>query len=325
MKYRYSSIASRRLCMKAVRKKRAGGGRFSGASGLVAENKELKCQIEKVRLDLAASGNKIKYFSREYDSVCNSRSWLYTAPIRAFLDAIILFRQQAGQLAVSLKRSFMSAVSIFGRPCRDWVAIANGFSGNIAIVQSADENPGYSSRLPMDFARALASTGYLVFFTSWQLGETGVVGQADLNHPGIVPVSRTDFLAAVARLRSGKSGTRLCVITAPCQSLVSQVPSLRSAGFSIIVDIVQDRETAGSSGYSCWYEKDSEEQAVLCADLVVVASPPLSEKYSHLRRDIICLDYHVPSDSDDDTAAENRCNQLLMRAASKTYMSDLYA
>lgn len=325
MLHHSKSITGCKSYNKLVSRQRARIRQLSADTfSLAAACKSLQAKNDKNELAFAECKSKCKSVQREYESLCNTKSWLYTAPIRKLLDRAIKVPQQARHWAESFYRCIASAGRLLGLPANDWVETANRFKGNIAVVLAMIENGDKSGQPSMQLAEFLSANGYLVVFAYWQEGSTGKAKLAFTRHATIVTVRQDEFVARLSTLHPEKRSAPLCFIAAPCPSMVRQLPALRSAGFSIVIDLMQDWEASHVKGASAWYEKEIEEQAVLSADKVVV-SPPLEQKFSHLRADIVCINNDAAAAVDPQMTAEDRCTQLLRQTTGALYMRNIYA
>ena len=94
-----------------------------------------------------------------------------------------------------------------------------------------------------------------------------------------------DFLDLHVALPS-RDQEALYLLTMPAAVLINCVPNLRSKGYAIIYDVMDDWEEFFNSGQAPWYVKELEAQLVLQSDLVCGVSPALVDKFSAIRTDI---------------------------------------
>jgi hypothetical protein len=325
MLHHSKSIAGCKSYNKLVSRQRARIRQLSAdKSSLAVACKSLQAKNDKNELESAEYKSKFKSLQREYESLCNTKSWLYTAPIRKLLDRAIKVPQQVRHWTESFCRFIASVGSLLGFPANDWVETANRFKGNIAVVLTMIENADKNGQPAMQLAEFLSANGYLVICAYWQEGSEGKAKLTSARHATIVTVHQDEFVARLSQLHPEKGSAPLCFIAAPCPSMVRQLPALRSAGFSIVIDLMQDWEASHVKGQSAWYEKEVEEQAVLSADKVVV-SPPLEQKFSHLRADIVCINNDAAAAVGPQMMTEDRCTQLLRQTTGTLYMRNIYA
>lgn len=325
MNHRKRSTAGLKVYNKIVSRQLARIRQLSADnSAIAADCQRLSGEKERNQLMIAEYKAKLNALRREYESLCNTKSWLYTAPIRKFLDKAIKVPLKARHSAEYLSRFVATFRSLSGFPCNDWVETVNRHKGSVAVVQTAIEGSDFVSQQTINLAEYLVQNGYLVIFVYLHVSSMAKQRQIQDKHPDIIKITNHEFVSQAAKLHPGRDGSLLCFIAAPARNLVEQLPVIRSAGFAIVVEIVRDWEASHANGQAEWYEKASEEQVVLSADLIVV-SASLKHKFAHLRRDIVSIDGHDAAAGDNLGTAAKQCEQLLKHTTRKMYMRNIYA
>jgi len=293
-------------------------------AALLVELDQLIKENEIIKIKIAGYRGKIKAILGAYENLWHSKSWAYTASIRAFLDKIPRMRYRVGQLAAYFKRFVPNVGSFFGFSCNDWVETVNHFEGHIVIMQQvALTNPDQIGQ-HIKLTEFLAGNGFLVIH-SWCCDSRDKFVRVPMRHPAVINIPFLEFIAKAAELHPEKRNSQFLFITAPITSVVNMLPVLRSAGFTICVDIMRDWAAASAKNQADWYESVSEEHAILCADLVAVGSAALEDKFSGLRRDIICINYPEPTSNDEPMLLASRYERLLNAAIRSSYLRNIYA
>lgn len=244
----------------------------------------LQQQLQAQQLELAALRDQLRITEKKYDDICNSVIWRKTKWLREALDYAKNWRSSRSQLGDELQDGWRR---IFGSADynSDWLGVLRSWPGSVAIVQSAFEFDETVNQRPINLAKYLAQQGFMVIFVAWQWHENERLRQAyRFVAENILQVPYYDFINQASKLDQRLNGSLF--LTFPAADLVRQFAPLRSAGYAIVYDIMDDWEEFHRVGQAVWYERDLEEQVILAADLVTVVSAPLRMKFSHLRNDI---------------------------------------
>lgn len=247
----------------------------------------LRRRLEEQRLELTALRNQLRSIENKYDDICNSIIWRKTKWLRDTLDYLKNWRGGYFFLRDAIRNRLLSARPASSGRCYDWPAHIAAWRGKVAIVQSIFEFDPLLNQRPVNLAKYLSSQGFLVIYVAWQKSES-----ANLKHSfrfvadNILQVPFFTFIQNVKRLDTRRNGDATLFVTFPAAALVRQFSALRSAGYAIVYDIMDDWEEFNRFGQAVWYERGVEEQAVLAADLVTVVSEPLLLKFNYLRSDI---------------------------------------
>lgn len=295
-------------------------------SRLDNECSELAMLLAKRELELAECRYRLKAVIKIYEDICNSRTWQITAPIRKFLDKITKSLCKADTVSQSGKDLALTIATLLGKTGSHWLDTVNGCKGKVAVLQGAFDYDDYLNERLVKLAEFLVENGYLVLFaTVAGCGKNKLKNAVLEGNSRIIQLSNDELLNKIDQLQLQRDLSHICFISFPTRTLVEFLPSFRQAGFSIVVDLLGDWESSHEKGQAVWYEKASEEQAVLYSDLVEVASLSLKQKFSHLRKDILCIDERPSVDGDKFIDTAYRFEQLLSETTSKSYMRNIYA
>lgn len=179
--------------------------------------------------------------------------------------------------------SQQEGVSILEAP--QWLLMANE-SESLAIVPCGFEFDELVNQRPINFAKCFSGDGVRTLFVSWQWSPDERQEKADSEvYPNVWQVSLYEFLKYLPLLKGDRKES-IYLATLPAEILVDPMYLLRSKGFKIIYDVMDNWEEFFKAGQAPWYKTEAEELAVLSADGVTVVTPALREKFLHLRNDI---------------------------------------
>ena len=170
-----------------------------------------------------------------------------------------------------------------------WIRLANS-AAKLAIIPCSFEFEELVNQRPINAAKYFADQGYFVIFVAWQWfpKERLAKGSAEVSL-NIFQVPLFDFISAIGQLTDRSDPDSLYLVTLPAQPLVQTVQALRYKGVAIIYDIMDEWECFAQVGQAPWYDEQLERSLVLESDHVTAVSPPLADKFSDLRRDIIII------------------------------------
>jgi glycosyltransferase involved in cell wall biosynthesis len=158
---------------------------------------------------------------------------------------------------------------------------------SIAIIPCAIPFSATLNQRPISCARYLADHGTTVLYVAWQWSPEEAVPQAGEEvYPRVFHLPLYGFLNHVESIASASYAKSSYFCTLPSPSLVEVVRPLRSAGYHVHYDIMDDWEGFHSGGEAPWFSAAVEREIVLLADTVSAVSDKLVQKFDHLRSDI---------------------------------------
>ena len=168
---------------------------------------------------------------------------------------------------------------------QDWI-FAVRYARKIVIIPCGFEFDELVNQRPINAAKYFAQQGYVVLFIAWQWSRGDIMtkkpGQV---YQDIYQVPLFDFIDYKNHLPV-KQTDAMYFLTLPAPILVDLVPTLRSKGYSIIYDIMDEWEAFHESGQAPWFDRDVELSMVLQSDVVSAVTPALVSKFSGIRTDI---------------------------------------
>lgn len=275
-----------------------------------AEAATLRESLEQAQSERDAALRKVNDLQYLVNALRSSTSWRVSAPIRAagtlvrkatqfgvknaarisfvrnrirtegVLSTAEWLRQRAtkGKHACTLPSSHQfEAVSLFDNLTR---------SPKVAVIPCAFEFDELANQRPINLAKFLSQNGYFVVFVAWQwspheqLAKSGTVV-----HENVIQISLYQFIHDVKFFLKKRSKDGLFFVTFPAAAFLEPLYHLRSKGFTIVYDIMDDWEEFAKVGQAPWYQREIEDRIVLEADIVCGVSKPLVEKFSYLRSD----------------------------------------
>ena len=162
-----------------------------------------------------------------------------------------------------------------------------GHIKGIAILPSAFEFDEVYNQRTINLAKYLAVEGYAVIYVAWQWQKDEVLEksyQCFLNKIYQVPLF--DFLETQLDMLDGLQDKKY-IITFPAKPFYDLIPNLRTMGFAVVYDNMDEWEEFHLTGEAPWYSREIEEAIILNADAIFCVSQPLKEKFEFLRSDIV--------------------------------------
>lgn len=284
---------------------------FDALSG---EVQALRVRNEESRAHIDSVERALWERTRECERMTASLSWRITHPIRFLRALLVLPMPEKKELVYSALRSTFWSMPeplrrrmdrlrtrVGNRHARravatvqdaqspevaDWLSKAAS-AERIAIVPSAFEFDELANQRPINLAKYLASKGYLVVFAAWQWSRGEQLSKSNrMVFPGIWQIDMYALIDHLAELAPRHDRESVYFLTLPAPELVGLHRVARQKGLSVVYDILDEWEAFNAVGQAPWYSRGHEEEAVLAADVVVAVSPPLVEKFGHLRTDL---------------------------------------
>lgn len=164
----------------------------------------------------------------------------------------------------------------------------NGEIKGIAIVPSGFLFDELYNQRTINLAKYLAENKLGVLYVPWQWEpQEEVENNLQEVYPNVYQIALYDFLQnQVSFSLFSKMKTKQFYITFPTELFYIHSEFLRSLGFSIVYDVMDEWEEFYKVGQSPWYKREIEEATVLASDAISVVSQPLKQKFAHLRSDI---------------------------------------
>lgn len=286
---------------------------------------KISTELDSIKDDLSKQKNDNKFLQdhvselkeivRQKDGLINilknSTSWRITKPLRIagdfskkikladFFHFLLksfykilpesIKRRLYGLKAKYLNKRYSSfvdsqeSVSLLDAP--EWLLVANECQ-KLAVVPCGFEFDELVNQRPINFAKCFSQRGVKTLFVSWQWGPDEQQERAGSEvYPNVWQVPLYDFVKYLPLL-NGDRQESIYLATLPAEILVDPMYLLRSKGFNVIYDVMDNWEEFFNAGQAPWYSAEAEELAVLSADGVTVVAPALREKFLHLRKDI---------------------------------------
>jgi SAM-dependent methyltransferase len=233
-----------------------------------------------------------------------SRSWRITAPLRALqlMRRGLTVAPSFAPLETPELPAHPSLVSVSGAPTtlRESTMLepqieavrqrlASGLRSGLTIVTCGFDFDITVNQRPINLAREAVATGHSVIFVAWEWSpDQPSAFRNQLFEGDILQVGRFDFIARAELFADlvRAADESIYVLSVPSRDLCDAQHALRSAGCTVVYDIMDDWEHFALVGQAAWFERQAEENAVLSADVVTAVSPPLAAKFGSLRRDI---------------------------------------
>lgn len=272
-------------------------------------------KIADQNMQIATLNQKIYEQNNQIQVFQTSRSWRWTRPLRLIYSLSNYIRNRNGRYlllkeiylklpqvlqdklkkqkyafsAKYMQKNMHIASEIFSNDDTnnhiEWLERANK-SNKIVIIPCGFEFDELVNQRPINAAKYFAERGYQVLFIAWQWSAKDKLSKGcNEVFPNVFQVPLFDFIKHVNKLHHCPERS-LFLITMPTSNLVGLVPILREKGFAIIYDIMDEWEEFYEVGQAPWFKKSVEESLVLQSDFVCAVSPPLQEKFSHIRSDI---------------------------------------
>lgn len=158
----------------------------------------------------------------------------------------------------------------------------------LIIISTIPFNETYNQR-PLNFSREFSHLGYGVIFLVWQWSREDLIPQAyEQVFLNIIQIPIYEFLESLNILNFNNNEKIFC-ITFPEEKFIYALRILRSKGFKIVYDIMDDWEGFYEVGQASWFKKKNEERTILEADLVCAINEYLIKKFEFLRKDIVLI------------------------------------
>lgn len=167
----------------------------------------------------------------------------------------------------------------------EWIERANK-AKKVVVIPCGFEFDGLVNQRPINAAKYFSDHGFFVIFVAWQWTPKDIMSKGcNEVWMNVFQVPLYTFVSEVEKLQHHNDFS-LYLVTFPAPILVKLASSLRSRGFAIAYDIMDEWEAFSKVGQASWFSKSVEESLVLQADSVCGVSPPLKDKFSLLRSDI---------------------------------------
>jgi hypothetical protein len=290
-------IAETELCNSQQRLREEAARLSAAGRNYAAENESIGSRAN-------ASAYEAAVLRRSITEIQSSLSWRVTAPLRRLTKP--LFRVLSTRAAARRKSQPFSGAAVSQAesavPMSTAVATPPESAANrvqtilLPRLQAAESVVFVSCALPfsqmlnhrpISFAKYFADRGNTVLFIEiWGTPEEPRHEPGEEVYPGVfaIPVedmaNHLDVVAAAAR------GKKSYLCTIPVKAVVDLMRPLRSAGYVIHYDIMDDWQEFHRGDSAEWYSFATEREVLALSDTITAVSERLVEKFSHWRSDI---------------------------------------
>lgn len=190
------------------------------------------------------------------------------------------------QLAKKYNQGIVASSTEQAKPqLKPWLAQAC-VATKVAVVPCAFEFDELVNQRPINAAKYLAKEGYLVIYVVWQWQASDQLTREQQVHPNVWQVPLYEFLALADAITPPPQPS-LFLMTFPAAIFMPAADVLRKKSFALVYDIMDEWQAFSLLGQAPWYDEGTELELINKADLVTCVSPPLQDKFAHLRQDIM--------------------------------------
>lgn len=159
-------------------------------------------------------------------------------------------------------------------------------SKKLVIIPSSFEFDSFVNQRPFNLAKYLSNNGYNVLFVVWQWERNEKINNSyQYVYKNVFQIPLYGFLEGTFDYTKVES--KYYFINFPNVRFLEKIDELRSDGFYIYYDIMDEWEEFQKVGQASWYDRNVEEKIILKSDLVSAVSKYLIDKFKHLRGDIL--------------------------------------
>lgn len=275
------------------------------------DENQFKKLLEKAEKENKKLHKQVNELKKEIEYIRSLRAFLWANRYYALKDELYLARHYAKRvvnvlkedgpvvLTRKVKRKISSVVKRSGFSERVNEEIdkvyreldkryRKGEIKGIAVIPSGFEFDELYNQRTINFAKYLSHHEYGVLYFPWQWEDSEEFEkQYQEVYPHIFQIKMFDFLSSKMALeRFDQNMSKVFINTFPASAFNDMYETLRSEGFTLIYDIMDEWEEFRKEGQAPWHKISVEESTVLASDYVVCVSEPLKQKFSHLRNDI---------------------------------------
>ena len=266
-------------------------------SKLKSENEYFKQQnkdLEQQNKDLEQQNKDLKSERDNYilrlNEICHSNAWRFVQSYYKIRDNTPLkylypyYKPLVNKLFKRKKKSFENTKEKESyKKVRHFL---EGYEKIFIMLSSIPFNLLYNQR-PLNLSKEFSRLNYGVLFVSWQWSADEVIPSSyEEVYKGVFQIPMYDFFEFYKTI-SYPYTEKILYVSFPVEIFISLIRELRKNGFKIVYDIMDDWEGFKDVGQAPWYEKEVEERIILEADFLFAVKKALSEKFSHIRKDII--------------------------------------
>ncbi|MUG47198.1 methyltransferase domain-containing protein [Paenibacillus woosongensis] len=244
----------------------------------------------------------------ELQAIKSSTLWAFGAKYYAFRDRTPLVRDVFKALRIWRRYGFKSLVKralfkmkntkekkVNGSVNSLFEEILTKYNSHeidgLTIIPSAFEFKELYNQRTINLAKYLSTNNKAVFFVVWQWSkEDNVAHNFQEVYPNVYQIALYDFFDNI-KLLDHFSGMpyKKAVLNIPSKNWGQIIIDLKTKGFEVVYDIMDDWEEFHKVGQADWFQKEFEEFFILNAERVFAVSQALVNKFKYLREDIICV------------------------------------
>jgi hypothetical protein len=259
---------------------------------LAHQNQDLAHQIRHLN-DLEAL---LKMREKELSDIKDSLTWrigrlysriFYGTTANKLLENVLVRILKKERTAPGLGRDAKEPTP--ATTIQDVIQVINSREGKgVFVLTSAFEFDEFYNQRVINLTKFLSEAGYVNLYVAWRWtkNEPLVRGIGEEVYPNTFQIPVDYLFDHYSILKSLSPAKKYFVIEFPHPTFLHISMDLRTAGFKVIYEIIDEWEEFRRVNQASWFEKDYEEALVLNADVLTAVSTPLVEKFSPLRTDI---------------------------------------
>lgn len=161
---------------------------------------------------------------------------------------------------------------------------------DLFIITSTFPFDEFYNQRAINFSKFLAAQGFCVLYIAWRWSKSEeITSNCEEVYPNIFQVPVDYFIEHTDAIVDFSHPNKWLIVEFPHPDFYPIMLRMQSLGYRVLYDLIDDWKEFHKVNQASWFKEESEKAILLKADAVTAVSPPLIQKFSGLRPDIMLV------------------------------------
>jgi|GEM_PF-5664155 len=161
---------------------------------------------------------------------------------------------------------------------------------DLFIITSTFPFDEFYNQRAINFSKYLAAQDFCVLYIAWRWSKSEeITGNCEEVYPNVFQVPVDYFIEHTDTIIDFSHSNKWLIVEFPHPDFYPIMLRMQSLGYRVLYDLIDDWKEFHKVDQASWFQEEFEKAILLKADAVTAVSPPLIQKFSGLRPDIMLV------------------------------------
>ena len=161
---------------------------------------------------------------------------------------------------------------------------------DLFIITSTFPFDEFYNQRAINFSKFLSAQDFCVLYIAWRWSKSEeITGNCEEVYPNVFQVPVDYFVEHTDTITDFSHSNKWLIVEFPHPDFYPIMLRMKSLGYRVLYDLIDDWKEFHKVDQASWFQEEFEKAILLKADAVTAVSPPLIQKFSGLRPDIMLV------------------------------------